>query len=165
MSVISWFFSLAAVLHAFEEYYYRWVKGVESLLPRVSKLHFIVVNMLTVSGCVVSALGFGGNTFSFSLATMGFLVTLTHLGVSTSIRRYHPGLYSAFMGYLPLSMYLYVDYTRSGVLSFNGFTQGLFLGVLWALLPLVFHIVRLIIDGDDVVGIIKTGLFDPGASS
>jgi hypothetical protein len=146
MNWIFWTFVGAAAVHIVEEYYYPggFPDFMQRFNPRwapVTVTFAVVINALFLLLCLASAIIADRNlSFSLSIASLLCFNGLIHIIATARSKRYAPGVVSGTMLYLPLSLYAYYFFARSGQLTIiGGIISGL-LGVLYQAVPVSYLI-------------------------
>jgi hypothetical protein len=145
---MGWIFSaffVASLVHMGEEYFYP--GGFMDFMKRMNPAFAahvtvpmaIIVNGLQLVLCiVVMIIEEKALTFSMSVAGLLFLNGLIHVGGCTRNKGYAPGVISAVLLYLPLSVFSYYHYITAGQLSWNGVIVSGVLAILFQLVPIAY---------------------------
>ena len=149
-NLMNWIFSvfmIASLLHMTEEFFYPggFMRSMKNLNPKfapfVNAKAAIVINGLQILLCiVVMIIGERNLAFSLSIASLVFINFLMHIAGAIKTKGYAPGLITAIVIYLPLSVYSYYHYFSSGLLNISQFNISLILGIAYQLVPLVYFI-------------------------
>ena len=136
-------FVVAAVIHVLEEYAYPggfldWMKGMNPrFTPWITTRFAVIINGLFLLLCVVGAIVAARNlVLSLSVASLLFINGLMHLGGTVRARRYTPGVVSGILLYMPLALYAFYLFARSGRLTLAGSAIAGLLGVLYQAIPI-----------------------------
>ena len=138
---ISWLIVLAALIHIGEEYVGGWLNWAQGYIKGVTLLQFVVVNVLFVGLCVASAFS-GSVLFRLTIAGLVFVNALVHVVPTVVRRRCAPGVWSAVLLYVPLSVLAFhVTWTR-GLLTPRLAALALVLGSGLMAMPFVAQLLR-----------------------
>jgi len=148
----SWIFAAvlgAAAVHILEEYVYPggFPDALQRLLPGAKHLltprFHVVVNGLFLLLCVCSVL-IGKANLVLSLSAFGlvFANALLHIRGAFITRRYYPGVISATLIYIPLTVYAYHMFLSSGQLTRLEGSLSFLLGVLYMAGLMVYVLLR-----------------------
>ncbi|MFB0561951.1 MAG: HXXEE domain-containing protein [Candidatus Lokiarchaeia archaeon] len=133
----------AAVIHVFEEYFKGFIDWMKETYPGGTKSLFIVVNAVFIILCVLAALiNVAIPFFSLSIAGLLFINPLIHIGGTIRYRRYAPGVVSAILLYIPLSLYAYYLYAEAGLVTLIVFILSVVLAIVWQVTPLSYMLIR-----------------------
>ena len=145
MDLIFSAFFVVSILHMGEEYFYPggFMNVMRSLNPKfaplVTKTMAIIVNSLQLVLCIVVILiGENNLILSMSLAALLFINSLVHMGGCIKAKGYAPGVITGTLLYLPLSIYAYFHFARSGQLNMSGVIITGMLGLLYQSIPIVY---------------------------
>jgi hypothetical protein len=134
-------------MHMIEEFYYpgEFMRSMKKLNPKfapfVNAKAAIVINGLQILLCIlVIIIGEINLAFSLSIASLVFINFLVHVAGAIKTKGYAPGLITAVVIYLPLSVYSYYHYFSTGLLNTSQFNISLVLGIAYQLVPLVYFI-------------------------
>lgn len=99
----------------------------------------VVFNGLQLLLCI-AAFKVGTTAIAFSMSVASLLLTngLVHVGACVRFRHYVPGVISAVLLYIPLSLYAYMSFIKSGQLSVNGVIISGVLGLLYQAVPVSY---------------------------
>jgi hypothetical protein len=138
-------FLFASMLHMTEEYFYpggfmQFMKHLNpGYAPFVTIPMAVIVNVLQLVFCVIAILlGRNGLIFSMSIAALLFINGLAHIAGCIKVRGYAPGVGSGALLYLPLSLYAYSLFLRTGQLTPNQVVITGLLGLLYQAVPIVY---------------------------
>jgi len=136
---------LAAIIHVFEEYYTGWLDYAQKYARNVKKVDFIVINIIFVIIVFISTLLViltqTQTIFNLAVVFLIFINALIHLVPSIVLKRYIPGLMSAVLGYLPISIWIIVfDYINKQFSLVEIFISFI-IGLLLMALPFIYQIV------------------------
>ena len=144
-ATIFWLILASSMAHVVEEYVGGWVKFVRSFDNPISQIStgvFYVVNLIFIFLCLLAALlNLSFFVFSLSIVALVFMNALIHLGGTIKFRRYTPGVATATLFYLPISLYAYYLYDEAGLLALTNVALSTLLGVGWMGLAVAFGIV------------------------
>ncbi len=145
---MDWIFSaflVASILHVGEEYFYPggfmdFMKRFNpAFAPLVTARMAIIVNGLQLVLCVIAMIvGRSALVFSMSAAGLLFINGIIHIGGCIREKGYAPGVVTAVLIYLPLSLYAYSYFLNSGQLSLNGLLVSGGLAVLYQIVPIAY---------------------------
>ena len=136
-------FLVASIAHMAEEYFYP--GGFMNLMKRLNPGYApfvtvpmaIIINGLQLVVCIIAILvGQNGLIFSMSIAGLLLVNGLTHIGACVRVRGYAPGVISGILIYLPLSVYAYSLFLRTGQLTPNQVIITSLLGLLYQAVPI-----------------------------
>ena len=140
-------FLLASVIHMVEEYFYPggFLDVMRRLNPKFAPLvtvpMAIIINGLQLLLCTVAiAVGKTVLVFSMSVAGLLFINGLMHIMGCVRVRGYTPGVITGVLLYMPLSVYAYYLFIRSGQLTLNGVIVTGALGLLYQAVPIGYFV-------------------------
>ena len=143
---MDWIFSgflAASILHMLEEYFYPGgfmdvMKGFNPKFSRFVTVRMaVIVNGLQLLLCVIAVIaGRNQPVFSMSIAGLLFINALMHIGASARKKSYAPGVVTGILLYLPLSIYAYVLFLGSSLLTAGGVLVTGLLGLLYQAVPI-----------------------------
>ncbi|MBN1531857.1 MAG: HXXEE domain-containing protein [Spirochaetes bacterium] len=143
----NWIFRIAvavSVVHVLEEYRFHWVAFANRYVPGITPGQFAAVNIVFIAYTVAGAMaGTGCPVFSMSVPALLFINSFFHIVPSLMKRGYTPGLISAILLYIPLSVYAFVRALDEGLLSPAGAVASFALGILCMAMPVLFQRVRI----------------------
>jgi hypothetical protein len=144
MDAVRWAIVVAAIFHVVEELQGGWLDWAQRYVPGITLNQFLTINTAFVSLCILGALvGSEYPVFSLSIASLIFSNALIHIIPALRLGCYTPGLISAVLLYLPLSVTAYYLALHSQQMSVcNGVLAGL-LGFGWMSVPFIFQGLRL----------------------
>ncbi len=135
----------AAIVHILEEYVYPggFPDALSKLLPRATHLFtpkfHVVVNGLLLLLCLLSAFIGKSNLFlSTSVFGLVFANAVLHIRGAALARRYYPGVISAVVIYIPLTIYGYSVFLSSRQLTWPQACLSFLLGVLYMVALMVY---------------------------
>ncbi len=136
---------LAAIIHVLEEYYTGWLDYAQKYAKNVKKVDFIVINIIFVIIVFISTLLViltqTQTIFNLAVVFLIFINALIHIIPSIVLRRYIPGLISALIGYLPVSIWIIgYDYVSKQFNLMEIFIS-LIIGLLLMALPFIYQAV------------------------
>lgn len=135
-------FVAAAVVHVMEEFVYP--GGFMDVMrrfnpqftPFVTARFAVIINGLFLLLCVLAAIvGRNSLVFGLSIASLLFINALAHTGATLRARGSTPGIISSVLLYLPLSVYAYYVFIRSGQMAWPELVASSLLGVLYQAVP------------------------------
>jgi hypothetical protein len=111
---------IAAILHVTEEFYYPggfmdWAKkNVPRIAKRVTVKIAVIVNGLFLLLCTAGVF-FGGYYPNFALSIAGLILVngTGHFFTSVFTKSYSPGLITGLVFYIPLSIYIFINFNLS----------------------------------------------------
>ncbi len=128
-----------------EEYAGGWAKFVNSFhspIGHTTMGAFYLVNGIFILLCVLAALlNASFIIFGLSIAALQFINALIHIGGTVKLRRYNPGVVTAVLLYLPLSIYAYYLSDQAGLLGLTNLVLSVVLGAGWMGLAVLYGIV------------------------
>ena len=125
LTLLAWSLTVAALIHIFEEFVFPggfkewWTTYQPDIKASVSDRYLVIINGLLVLFSVNVALAVRsprGNGVAAWLALAALLAgnAVFHIVAAIQTRRYSPGLVSGIILYLPLAIYGYIFFLRSG---------------------------------------------------
>ena len=128
MSLLAWSLAGAAVIHIFEEFAFPggfkawWCAYKPEIAASVSNRFLIMINAILIVFSVLVALATSapkGNGFAawLTLAALLFSNAIFHIMGAIQTRRYSPGMISGIVLYIPLAIYGFAHFLRSGQAS------------------------------------------------
>ena len=144
MGWIFWLILAAAFIHVIEEYLGHWVTWVHRYVPSVTKMEFGIVTSVFIALCCVSALiGVQNLIFSLSIACLIFIYAIVQIIALFIGKRYTPGIISAIVLYLSLSIISYYLAADSGQINIFLGAKSVLLGMSWLLLLVIYKLARM----------------------
>jgi hypothetical protein len=141
---IFWLVLAVSALHVLEEYASGWVRFVNSFQNPIGHTTigaFYLVNGIFILLCLLAALlNSSFVVFSLSIAALLLINALIHMGGTLKLGRYNPGVATAVLLYLPLSIYTYYLYDQAGLLGFTNLFLSVLLGVGWMGLAVAYGV-------------------------
>jgi hypothetical protein len=145
VETIFWLVLAVSAIHVLEEYAGGWVKFVNSLRTPIGHTTigaFYLVNCIFILLCALAALlNASFIIFGLSIAALLFINALIHIGGIVRLKRHNPGVVTAVLLYLPLSIYTYYLYDQAGLLGFTNLILSVLLGAGWIGLAVAYGIV------------------------
>ncbi len=147
MYSLFYFYPLSGILHIFEEYVYPggfdhyMRKMVPAFAPYITALFAIIFNGLFILLC--SSIPFIGNQFplfTLSVAALLGINALVHSIGAIKAKAYVPGLITALMLFVPLSIASYYTLTNSDAGPVIGIS--LLLGICYQIIPIIYLYAR-----------------------
>lgn len=142
---IFWLVLAVSAIHVVEEYTGGWVRFVNSFhnpIRHTTMGAFYLVNGIFILLCALAALlNASFIIFSLSIAALLFINALIHIGGTVKLKRYNPGVITAVLLYLPLSIYSYYLYDQAGLLDSTNLILSALLGAGWMGLAVAYGIV------------------------
>ena len=128
MSLLSWSLAAAASLHIIEEFAFPggfkawWCAYKPDIAASVSNRFLIIINGILIAFSVIVALAFStpkGNAVAawLTLAALLFSNAIFHIIGAIQTKRYSPGMISGIVLYIPLAIYGFAHFLRSGQAS------------------------------------------------
>lgn len=127
MSLLSWSLAGAASIHVIEEFAFPggfkawWCAYKPDIAASVSNRFLIIINGILIAFSVIVALAVSapGNGVAawLTLAALLFSNAIFHIIGAIQTRRYSPGMISGIVLYIPLAIYGFVYFLRSGQAS------------------------------------------------
>jgi hypothetical protein len=144
VETIFWLVLAVSTIHVAEEYAAGWVKFVNSFhnpIGHTTMGAFYLVNGIFILLCVLAALlNASFIIFSLSIAALLFINALIHIGGTVKLKRYNPGVVTAVLLYLPLSIHAYYLYDQAGLLGLTNLILSIVLGAGWMGLAVLYGI-------------------------
>jgi len=136
-------FLVVSLIHMGEEYLYPggFIEVMRHLNPKFAPLLTVpiavIINGLQLLLCIVAiAVGENALAFSMSVAALLFINGLVHLIGCVRVKGYAPGVVTGILLYVPLSVYAYYFFIKSGQLTLSGMIVSGVLGLLYQAVPL-----------------------------
>ena len=128
MSLLSWSLAGAASIHIIEEFVFPggfkawWCAYKPNIAASVSNRFLIIVNGILIGFSVIVALAVSapkGNGVAawLTLAALLFSNAIFHIIGAVQTKRYSPGMISGIILYIPLAIYGFAHFLRSGQAS------------------------------------------------
>ena len=128
MSLLSWSLAGAASIHIIEEFVFPggfkawWCAYKPNIAASVSNRFLIIVNGILIGFSVIVALAVSapkGNGVAawLTLAALLFSNAIFHIIGAVQTKRYSPGMISGIVLYIPLAIYGFAHFLRSGQAS------------------------------------------------
>jgi len=128
MSLLSWSLAGAASIHIFEEFAFPggfkawWCAYKPDIAASVSNRFLVIINSVLIAFSVTVALAMStpnsnGIAAWLTLAALLFSNAIFHLIGAIQTRRYSPGMISGIVLYIPLAIYGFTHFLRSGQAS------------------------------------------------
>jgi hypothetical protein len=140
---------LAGALHIFEEYVYPggFADAFKKLLPRASHVFttnfHIVVNLIFYLLCIISAI-IGKSNLILSISVFGLIFTnaLLHIRGAVVRKGYYPGVITALLIYIPLTIYAYYHFINTKQLSWIEAILSFILGMSYMVSLMIYVLVQ-----------------------
>jgi uncharacterized protein with HXXEE motif len=128
MSLLSWSLAGAASIHIIEEFAFPggfkawWCTYKPDIAASVSNRFLIIINSMLIAFSVIVALALSapkGNGVAawLTLAALLFSNAIFHIIGAVQTKRYSPGMISGIVLYIPLAIYGFAHFLRSGQAS------------------------------------------------
>lgn len=144
MDGVRWAIVVAAIIHVIEEFQGGWLNWAQRYIPGITLSQFLTINTAFVFLCISGALaGSDYPVFSLSIASLIFINALIHIIPALRGRGYTPGLISAVLLYLPLSLTAYYLTLHLQQMSVSKSILAGLLGLGWMSVPFIFQGLRL----------------------
>ncbi len=142
---VFWLVLGVSVIHVAEEYIGGWVTFVNSFpnpLGHTTMGTFYLVNGVFILLCALAAiLNVSFIVFSLSIAALLFTNAMIHIVGIARFRKYNPGVATAALLFLPLSLYGYYLCDQAGLLGLTNLVLSVLLGAMWMGLAIAYGIV------------------------
>lgn len=141
-SWISWAIVIASIIHIFDEYFGGWLIWVQKYAKGVTKNQFVFVNSLFVILCVCASIG-NSLIFKLSIASLIFMNALIHIIPTVVFKHYSPGIISAVILYIPISIYAYYSAIISNEVDAKRTVLSIIIGIILMSVPIIAQIIRI----------------------
>lgn len=139
---ISWGIVVVSLVHITEEYYGSWINWVQRYAPGVTFPHFVVVNSIFVFLCIAAS-AIQILLFQLSIASLIFINALIHIVPTFFLKHYSPGVWSAILLYIPLSVLSFYSTYIRGNLTHQNVILSVSIGILIMLIPILAQFIRI----------------------
>jgi len=150
MSLLAWSLAGAASIHIIEEFAFPggfkawWCAYKPDIAASVSDRFLITINGILIAFSVIVALAVSvpeGNGIAawLTLAALLFSNAIFHIIGAIQTRRYSPGMISGIILYIPLAIYGYAHFLRSGQASTGTALIAVAIGVSYHFISFANH--------------------------
>ena len=153
-AIVLWIVTMAYAVHILEEYTLDWKTwATQALKLNVSWSTFYVTNaVVVVLGLCAAAIGWTMPEVSLMFPALALINAIFfHIGPTILQRHFSPGLITAVLLFLPMSIWAYVGASADGVLSWWVALISVLGGVLLMLFPIVMLKIKYREQGQAVV--------------
>lgn len=141
---------IVAIVHVAEEYFFGWIdflnNNKDDLKIKIGEVkfsEFLFLNMIFIVMVVIAAILKNiVPVYALSIVLLVFVNTFVHVAPSIKLKRYMPGLFSALIGYLPLSIVTTIVMIREHNLSLINILTAFGLGTLIMLVPFIYQFIK-----------------------
>jgi len=134
---------VSAIIHIFEEYRYNWVKWANSFINGITIKQFFAVNFLFIFLIILAISNYQSIIFSSSIFSLLLINSLFHILPTIKQKRYSPGLFSAVVLFIPVSLFWYIYLITNNLITTNKIVYSFLLGFFWMSIPVLFQIFRI----------------------
>jgi hypothetical protein len=150
IQIILWVIFLASIVHVLEEYFAGFVKFTSQIGPfkGMTTKQFIFINSLMfLLEILAIIINMANVIFTLSVAGLIFFNALIHIGGSIHFKRYFPGIISAIVGYIPISLVTIFLFQNAGIsLSPATIVLSFLLGMFWMVIPFSYQGLRIAVE-------------------
>lgn len=145
VETVFWAVLAVSVIHVIEEYAGGWVRFVNSRpnpIGHTTMGTFYLINSIFLVLCILAALlNVLFVVFSLSITALLFVNAMIHIGGTIRFRKYNPGVATAVLLYVPLSIYVFYLYYQAGLLGLTNLVLSALLGTGWMVLAVAYGII------------------------
>ena len=148
MNNLSILIFIAAVIHVLEEFFLPggFIESAKNTLAKINLSRIsgaldnnlvFVINAMFILLCIINIF-FGGTVLHYSIAALILFNAITHIAVSIINKRYVPGLVTSVLIYIPLAVYIFSTFGKTG----DEMILALAIGILLNFIPMSIVLVR-----------------------
>jgi Protein of unknown function with HXXEE motif len=147
MTWLPWAPLAAVILHICEEFVYpggfaEWYRRYRANASRVTSRFLVIINAVLLLACVdIGILGRTTTGVGYWLTIMALLCSngIWHLWASYKSHSYSPGVVTGVLIYVPLALYGYVYFLRSGATSIGSALVAVIVGGSYQFWSALYH--------------------------